>query len=63
MSTTPDSAHARPRLLYVEDEVDIAAIAREVLADEYDVAGGPQALEQGSGHIALVTGSHEASVP
>ncbi|MCW3493336.1 response regulator transcription factor [Microbacterium sp. SSM24] len=37
MSTSPDSAHTKPRLLYVEDEVEIAAIGREVLSDEYDV--------------------------
>ncbi|MFK4834753.1 response regulator transcription factor [Microbacterium sp. ZW T2_14] len=28
---------ARPRLLFVEDEADIAEIVREVLSDEYDV--------------------------
>lgn len=37
MSNSPDGAHAKPRLLYVEDELEIASIAREVLADEYDV--------------------------
>lgn len=31
------SGAARPRLLYVEDEADIAGIVTEVLADEYDV--------------------------
>lgn len=48
MSNSRDSRSAASRLLYVEDEAEIAAIAVEVLSDEYDIdlaVDGESALE------------------